>query len=366
MNLPIALYATGNALVQNCTIDMFTDTGIIVDNCTTDIWVLNNKVTRGGDDCFFARHYSTTAYATAGNFIGRFTVSGNIFHDTFGKNAGFGGIGDVIFSNNICSLNWAGGIALENTWGGQLNANNYQNVLIDGNTFWQPGQNFNTSYSSAAIQVPAPGYQPSGIHTVAAQDSTATYWYNNISITNNKIINPYYGAIALSIVKSVFISGNTFTAGSVNHGSGAVNTTGTCLTVDTASDILTTGNAVSNALGVDFTYCYGVATGTGPLANIRIEGNIDKFSTGAIAFSDGGAVTATKFNSYNYTSGGTQFNLVPYTYANLPATTAYTGSMVYCSNGRKVGEGGGAGTGVPVYFANAVWRVLSTDAAVAI
>jgi hypothetical protein len=36
----------------------------------------------------------------------------------------------------------------------------------------------------------------------------------------------------------------------------------------------------------------------------------------------------------------------------------------YATNGRKVGEGGGAGTGVPIYWSQSAWRVFSTDAAV--
>jgi len=52
-----------------------------------------------------------------------------------------------------------------------------------------------------------------------------------------------------------------------------------------------------------------------------------------------------------------------FTVATLPAGTE--GMRAYATNGRKVGEGAGLGTGVPVYFSNALWRVLSTDAAVA-
>jgi hypothetical protein len=40
------------------------------------------------------------------------------------------------------------------------------------------------------------------------------------------------------------------------------------------------------------------------------------------------------------------------------------GQIAYATNGRKVGEGSGAGTGVPVYFSNGAWRVYSTDDAV--
>jgi hypothetical protein len=38
--------------------------------------------------------------------------------------------------------------------------------------------------------------------------------------------------------------------------------------------------------------------------------------------------------------------------------------IAYASNGRKVGEGVGVGTGVPCYFSGGSWRVYSTDAAV--
>ena len=51
------------------------------------------------------------------------------------------------------------------------------------------------------------------------------------------------------------------------------------------------------------------------------------------------------------------------TVALLPAGT--NGKLAYASNGRKVGEAAAAGTGVPVYFSNAQWRVFSTDAVVA-
>lgn len=52
-----------------------------------------------------------------------------------------------------------------------------------------------------------------------------------------------------------------------------------------------------------------------------------------------------------------------FTVATLPA--GVEGNILYATNGRKVGEGVGAGTGVPVYFSNGSWRVFSTDAAVA-
>lgn len=54
-----------------------------------------------------------------------------------------------------------------------------------------------------------------------------------------------------------------------------------------------------------------------------------------------------------------------YTVAALPvAPQAIEGMQAYATNGRKVGEGVGAGTGVPVYYSALAWRVFSTDAAV--
>jgi len=55
--------------------------------------------------------------------------------------------------------------------------------------------------------------------------------------------------------------------------------------------------------------------------------------------------------------------LMTYTVAGLPASPG-EGAIAFATNGRKVGEGAGSGTGVPVYFSNASWRTYSGDAAV--
>jgi hypothetical protein len=53
-------------------------------------------------------------------------------------------------------------------------------------------------------------------------------------------------------------------------------------------------------------------------------------------------------------------------YVNTALPSGINGLLAYCTNGRKVGEGVGAGTGVPVYYSNGVWRVFSTDSAVVV
>jgi hypothetical protein len=60
-------------------------------------------------------------------------------------------------------------------------------------------------------------------------------------------------------------------------------------------------------------------------------------------------------------AGGLQPNVS--TVAALPAS-APEGATWYASNGRKIGEGPGSGTGVEVYWSLASWRVKSTDAPV--
>jgi len=84
----------------------------------------------------------------------------------------------------------------------------------------------------------------------------------------------------------------------------------------------------------------------------------------------------------NQTIQGTSFNLglwvpnqviswvptgsvvLPQATVGVLGTTGIEGQVAYATNGRKVGEGSGSGTGVPVYFSNGAWRVYSTDAAV--
>lgn len=71
---------------------------------------------------------------------------------------------------------------------------------------------------------------------------------------------------------------------------------------------------------------------------------------------------STVFNSRTVTFYGP---VIPatYTVAALPLTPA-EGAIAYASNGRKSGEGAGAGTGVPVYYSAGKWRVYRDDSEV--
>ena len=56
--------------------------------------------------------------------------------------------------------------------------------------------------------------------------------------------------------------------------------------------------------------------------------------------------------------------LTPVTYAVAALPTGTAGAMVFASDGRKAGEGAGAGTGVLTVYSNGAWRRLSDDSAV--
>lgn len=49
--------------------------------------------------------------------------------------------------------------------------------------------------------------------------------------------------------------------------------------------------------------------------------------------------------------------------ATLP-NGVFEGENGFATDGRKVGEGVGNGTGVPIYWSQGAWRVFSTDSAV--
>ena len=51
--------------------------------------------------------------------------------------------------------------------------------------------------------------------------------------------------------------------------------------------------------------------------------------------------------------------------ADLPATGNTEGDWAYALNGRKTGEGSGAGTGVPVWWSNGAWVAADSGATVA-
>lgn len=54
-----------------------------------------------------------------------------------------------------------------------------------------------------------------------------------------------------------------------------------------------------------------------------------------------------------------------YAVASLPTTGIATGTTAFATDGRKVGEGGGAGTGTLAYYDGTAWRRVGDDTTVA-
>lgn len=138
---------------------------------------------------------------------------------------------------------------------------------------------------------------------------------------------------------------------------GAVTITG--MKAGAAGDIVTLVNA--NGPGFVVTLAQENA---GSLAGNRFRQNTDH-NTVLLLNGNSGAATfyydGIRWNllSMSPTTGQTGH----FTVANLPAGPP-DGALAYATDGRKVGEGAGSGTGVPVYFSNAAWRTYSGDAAV--
>ncbi|MBB5408619.1 hypothetical protein HDG34_002556 [Paraburkholderia sp. HC6.4b] len=130
----------------------------------------------------------------------------------------------------------------------------------------------------------------------------------------------------------------------------------------------TTSSLYSGALGVPlsaFVHASGANTG----------GLFVTASGGPLIMRPGGSRAMTLFASghvrigSNATDDGNALQmegaigLRAYTVATLPVSPSGI-PFAYASDGRKVGQAAGAGTGVPVYYSGGQWRVFSTDAPV--
>jgi hypothetical protein len=291
MNLPIVANMAGSVRIHDCQIDRFTDTGIIVDNPSTDVWIARNKITNGGDDHIFCRHYANSPWAVAGKYSGRLFIVDNVCHDTFGKNIGVGGLGDVLISNNWCSLSWAGGINFEKDDWYKTNPANYRNLVICDNTIVDAGRNFHTSEPVAAHRVAFAGQNPSAIHCVYLNTDSAINWAD-VSVSRNKIVNPYRDGVAISAADFVTVAGNTFSAGFTNHGAGLVETQGAGVYADSCSGLRVRANEFISIGGALFQNCYALAAGSG-FSDAVISGGFEACRGDVLAFADAGAKAAT-------------------------------------------------------------------------
>jgi hypothetical protein len=149
--------------------------------------------------------------------------------------------------------------------------------------------------------------------------------------------SPVAASIAQAGTGGLFASG--WFAYFFNVGVGAVTLTPTTSTIN--------GGATITFAQYTGGFLYSDGTNYGFLPFGLIQGVT---GTGAVVLAVAPTVTTPKWTSY--------------TVAGLPGSPS-EGQYAYATDGRKVTEGPGLGTGVPVYFSNSSWRVFSTDAAVA-
>ena len=131
--------------------------------------------------------------------------------------------------------------------------------------------------------------------------------------------------------------------------------------IDSAGDTLSMGGGD----GINLSVPGSGGIGMSPSGGVTIEDTTNdsvSFGGGAITLEDqhGDVVELTE---------GVLFVTCPASFgqfavASLPASPQ-EGYIAYATNGLKVGETTGNGTGVPVYWSNGSWRVFSTDQAVA-
>ena len=124
--------------------------------------------------------------------------------------------------------------------------------------------------------------------------------------------------------------------------------------------------------------CYAGSSGTTPEFSVSSAGTVALAGTltfGSSADTGISRLGAASLAVGNGTAGDYSGSLKcavcinkGFTVALLPSTAAtgmVEGAVAYATNGLKVGETTGSGTGVPVYYSNGHWRVYSTDLAVA-
>lgn len=92
--------------------------------------------------------------------------------------------------------------------------------------------------------------------------------------------------------------------------------------------------------------------------------NVDAVADAALASAASKANAGGNTNITDLTGLTGAVKQASFTFALLPAGT--NGKICYCSNGRKVGEGAAAGTGVIVYYSNGQWRTFAADAIVTV
>lgn len=169
-----------------------------------------------------------------------------------------------------------------------------------------------------------------------------------------------FGAVALNQAAAV-----TGTLPVGNGGTGVTSSTGS------GSVVLSASPTFSGTVSMATLSTTGDATFDNPGGATIINLGNSTADTKIISFSDGRHYYDAAGNTFRSANGATTFGTIDgngfglpaFTVANLPA--AGDGRLAFATNGRKTGEGAGAGTGIPVYRDGGNWYRFADDSVAA-
>jgi hypothetical protein len=98
-----------------------------------------------------------------------------------------------------------------------------------------------------------------------------------------------------------------------------------------------------------------------PIKPLSLMSNASTLGGGEILYAQQSGsdvqVTANQISTFVYNGAPPSRTI-----AQLAALNSFpNGTIAYASNGRKIGEGAGLGTGILVYYSANSWRTLSSD-----
>jgi hypothetical protein len=200
---------------------------------------------------------------------------------------------------------------------------------------------------------------------------------SGLTTTNNTQLNGTW-KISSTGATTVVITGSGWSTHGASGDSGtATQTPGTytALKIAVTETSVPTGNGIVQPKLID---CYAGSSANTPMFSVSSVGTVALAGTltfGSSADTGISRLGAASLAVGNGTAGDYSGSLKcavcinkGFTVALLPSTAAtgmVEGAVAYATNGLKVGETTGSGTGVPVYYSNGYWRVYSTDLAVA-
>lgn len=321
-HLPLIAEQASRVKILNCKVSDDTDTGILIENCLSDIEVAHNTLVNSGDDHFFARHYATTPWATAGFYIGNIRFHHNYCENTFAKFGGFGGYSDVICSDNYGRNCWFAGFNVEGdtTW-----VNNNKRLKFHGNILREAGRAWDPSHPVATYRLPV-----TDTTVTCGILITGVNRAEFIEITDNNISNPQSHAISVINAFEVRVTGNTGTAGIVTKAAVNYPTTGSSMYIADTNRIGISGNVFGpDQGGTAWPNVYEV-NGDVLTERVRIISNPNEEFTTALFVEP----TATVRGRISY-EGWAIAALVPWVPGTIPVDGA---TPTFTCNGARVGD----------------------------